>query len=203
MDNSSTLVTAGSTGERQLQAIYGTTQRAEAFYANQVLEHLNETMRAFVERQEMLFLATADSHGACDSTLRTGPAGFVRVLDAHRLVWPEYRGNGVLASLGNIVENPHVGLLFLDFTRDGIGLHVNGLAEIEEDATMRALYPDLPVDPVPGRRAERWVTVYVEEAYIHCAKHIPRMQKLPRGRTPEGGENAGKKSNYFITQPPQ
>ncbi|HWG98348.1 MAG TPA: pyridoxamine 5'-phosphate oxidase family protein [Pilimelia sp.] len=171
-----------------LQERYGTAPRAQRFYREQVLDHLNEAMREFVARQELMFLATADATGACDNTLRAGPAGFVAVLDAHRLAWPEYRGNGVLASLGNIAENPHVGLLFVDFCRDVIGLHVNGHAKIVEDAAMRAAHPELAAccgptaDAVPGRRPERWVSVHVEEAYVHCAKHIPKMVKVPRGR---------------------
>jgi hypothetical protein len=86
----------------------------------------------------------------------------------------------VQASLGNIQENPHLGILMIDFTRARIGLHVNGSAKIVEDTEMRARYPHLPEDSVPGRRAQVWVQVEVEEAYIHCAKHIPQLQKAPR-----------------------
>ncbi|WP_239087015.1 pyridoxamine 5'-phosphate oxidase family protein [Catellatospora methionotrophica] len=172
----------GSAGERRLQQAHGTAARAQRFYDQQQLDHLNERMAAFVRRQEMMFVATSDAAGECDNTFRAGPAGFVHVLDATHLTWPEYRGNGVMASLGNITENGHVGLLFVDFVDDAIGLHVNGRARVVEDDLARAAYPDLPVDPVPGRRAERWVLVEVQEAYIHCAKHIPRMAKAPRKR---------------------
>ena len=58
------------------------------------------------------------------------PAGFVQVLDEKTLVYPEYRGNGVLASLGNILENPHIGLMFPDFYQSTVGLHVNGTARV-------------------------------------------------------------------------
>ncbi|HYN92309.1 MAG TPA: pyridoxamine 5'-phosphate oxidase family protein [Pilimelia sp.] len=172
----------GSAAEHRLQERYGTRDRADRFYQQQLLDHLNEQMREFVARQEMMFVATADGSGECDCTFRAGPPGFIGVLGANRLTWPEYRGNGVLASLGNISENANVGLLFVDFFRDIIGLHVNGHAKIVEDGAMRKAYPTLPVDPVPGRRPERWVSVHVEEAYIHCAKHIPRLLKLPRDR---------------------
>ncbi|WP_144126775.1 pyridoxamine 5'-phosphate oxidase family protein [Catellatospora sichuanensis] len=172
----------GSFGERRLQQAHGTAGRAQRFYDQQMLDHLNERMTAFVRRQEMMFVATSDAAGECDNTFRAGPAGFVHVLDATHVTWPEYRGNGVMASLGNISENGHVGLLFVDFVSDVIGLHVNGRASVLEDDLARAAYPDLPVDPVPGRRAERWVVVEVQEAYIHCAKHIPRMAKAPRKR---------------------
>lgn len=187
---------AGSRGERRLQARYGTRERAQRFYDEQVLDHLNTAMRGFVARQEMFFLATSDARGECDNSFRAGPPGFVRTLDAHWLTWPEYRGNGVLASLGNIAENPHVGLLFVDFFDDGVGLHVNGSAAIIEDAAMRADYPDLPVDPVPGRRPPLWVMTDVHEAYIHCAKFIPRLSKVVGGETPRG-----KKSAFFVSPP--
>ena len=187
----------GSYGERELQRRYGTVARAERFYAQQVLDHLNEHMRDFVARQEMLFVATSDTRGECDCTFRAGPPGFVRVLDEQRVAWPEYRGNGVMASLGNITENGYVGLLFVDFFRDVIGLHVNGHAKIVEDAAMRTAYRDLPLDPVPGRRPERWLTVYVEEAYIHCAKHIPRLLKLPRERA-WGTDDVRRKGGDFF-----
>ena len=117
----------------------------------------------------------------------------MRVLDTEHLSWPEYRGNGVMASLGNITENGHVGLLFVDFG-DVIGLHVNATAEIVED-------PDEPADAPPGRRARLWVVARVEEAYIHCAKHIPRMVKIPTQRGPQPGTEQPKKSDYFVPDP--
>ncbi|OAH09771.1 pyridoxamine 5'-phosphate oxidase family protein [Streptomyces jeddahensis] len=169
----------GSHGEHQIQRELGTFARADRFYEEQVLDRLNSRMREFVARQEMFFLATSDAHGECDSTFRAGPQGFLQVLGERLLAYPEYRGNGVMASLGNIRENPHVGILMIDFLRDRIGLHVNGTARLVSDDDMRTAYPDLPRDPVPGRRPQVWVEIEVEEAYIHCSKHIPRMAKLP------------------------
>ena len=180
-------VRPGSDGEHAVQRRLGTTERANRFYDEQMLDHLNERMREFVAQQEMFFLATADRHGECDNTFRAGPPGFLHVIDERTLVYPEYRGNGVHASLGNIQENPHVGILLVDFFRSRVGLHVNGRAEIVEDAEIRAAHPELPVDPVPGRRAQVWVRVTVEEAYIHCAKHIPHLQKAPKGTPRDWG----------------
>jgi predicted pyridoxine 5'-phosphate oxidase superfamily flavin-nucleotide-binding protein len=169
---------AGSDAERALQESLGSRDRAEKFYDKQVLDHLNERMRQFAALQQLMFVATADSTGACDSTLRAGPPGFVQVLGPRTLAYPEYRGNGVMASLANITENGHIGILMVDFLDDVIGLHINGRAAIAEDTELRREYPGLPADPVPGRRAERWVVVEVEEAYIHCPKHIPRFARL-------------------------
>ncbi|MFF5652044.1 pyridoxamine 5'-phosphate oxidase family protein [Streptomyces collinus] len=180
----------GSHGEHQIQRDVGTVDRADRFYDEQVLDRLNSRMTEFVARQEMFFLATADRHGECDSTFRAGPAGFLQVIDAGTLVYPEYRGNGVMASLGNIRENPHVGILMIDFSQDRIGLHVNGRAQLVTDEAMRSKYPGLPVDPVPGRRPQMWVEVEVEEAYIHCSKHIPRLVKAPLRQSVDGAQGA-------------
>ncbi len=178
----------GSAGEHALQERLGTTARADRFYDDQVRDHLLPSMIEFVGRMSMMFVATADGHGECDSSLRAGPEGFLAVLDDRHVAYPEYRGNGVMASLGNIAENPHVGLLMIDFVEDLIGLHVNGTARVVDDADLRVEHPELPTDPVPGRRAQLWVVVAVEEAYIHCRKHIPRL--IPADRTRNWGTDA-------------
>lgn len=187
----------GSAGERAMQSQHGTQDRAKRFYDQQVLDHLNERMREFVGWQEMMFVATADGTGECDCTFRAGPPGFIRVLDERTVAWPEYRGNGVMASIGNITENGHVGMLLVDFFRDVIGLHVNGSAAIAEPADMVAVHGLSGDDEIPGRRPERWVVVTVEEAYIHCAKHIPRLAKLPRVRH-WGTDDAKRKGGDFF-----
>ena len=177
------------------------TERANRFYGDQVLDHLNDRMREFVARQEMFFLSTADRHGDCDASFRAGPAGFVQVLDERTLAYPEYRGNGVMASVGNMSENPRLGLLMVDFTRNRIGLHINGRARVVMDEEMRASHPGLPVDPVPGRRAQLWVMVGIEEAYIHCSKHIPHLQKVPaqqRGARAWGTDDYKRKGGDFF-----
>ena len=174
---------AGSEGERELQRKYESEKRALAFYDKQVLDHLNPRMREYIAEQELMFVSTADRRGHCDSSPRAGEPGFVHVIDDRVLAYPEYRGNGVMASLGNISENPNIGLLFVDFCRSTIGLHVNGRAEIieNEDLLDRIEGPADPlvaaIEQKAGRAPERWVYVSVEEAYIHCSKHIPLFEK--------------------------
>ncbi len=187
----------GSTGEHLLQCAFGSQQRADRFYAEQLRDRLLPRMIEFITRMDMLFVATSDTHGECDASLRAGPPGFIRVLDDRTLAYPEYRGNGVHASLGNISGNAHVGLLMVDFVSDQIGLHVNGTARIVEDATFRIEYPDVHGDQAPGRRAERWVVVGVEEAYIHCRKHIPRMERVSQRREWGTDDPARKGGDYF------
>ncbi len=187
----------GSAGERTLQVEYGTEDRAAKFYSDQVLDHLNPTMIDFVGRQELAFVATADASGECDNSLRAGAPGFMHVIDPKTVAYPEYRGNGVMASLGNIRENPHVGIMLVDFVHDLIGLHVNGSARIVGDADLRSEIPDLPADHTKGRVPERWVVVDVEEAYIHCRKHIPRMAPVPHHREWGTDDVKRKGGDYF------
>lgn len=191
----------GSEGEHELQEKYLSASRARAFYKNQVLDHLNSRMTEFIARQEMMFVGTADRHGETDASFRAGGPGFVRVLSPQVLAYPEYRGNGVMASLGNISENPFVGLLFVDFT-GRIGLHVNGAARIMEceEFLMHPSVPDvvrINIAGETGKRAERWVVVSVREAYIHCSKHIPRMQKIPQEIQWGTDDVRAKGGNYF------
>ncbi len=175
----------GSSAERHAQARFGTTSRAAAFYANQVLGHLNLPMRQFIARQDMVSIATADASGRCDCSFRAGDPGFVQVLDDKTLVYPEYRGNGVLASVGNILENPHIGMIFIDYCQTTIGLHVNGRARVINSHELLALPNVTPsqgeeVARKGGRRPESWVVVDIEEAYIHCSKHVPLMKRLDK-----------------------
>ncbi len=187
----------GSAGEHALQCAYGTQARADRFYTDQVRDRLLPAMVTFVERMEMAFVATADANGECDASLRAGPPGFLQVLDDRTIAYPEYRGNGVHASLGNITENPHVGMLMVDFVQDLIGLHVNGIARIVEEPAFHRMFPRVPRDDERGRRAERWVVIEVEEAYVHCRKHIPRMERVTERRS-WGTDDPGRKGgDYF------
>jgi predicted pyridoxine 5'-phosphate oxidase superfamily flavin-nucleotide-binding protein len=175
----------GSKGEHLAQAKYDTTRRALAFYNKQMLTYLNPLMCEFIGQQELLFIATSDAQGECDCSLRAGHPGFVKVLDEKTLVYPEYRGNGVMASVGNILENPHIGMIFIDFFQHTVGLHVNGKACVVENDELAHL-PNVSSEVIEeskicgGRSPERWILVEVEEAYIHCSKHIPLLQKLDK-----------------------
>ena len=177
--------------EKQLQEEYGTAKRASNFYRKQCLDHLNEMMIRFIAEQELMCIATSDKGGNCDSSIRAGEKGFVKVADEKTLLYPEYRGNGVYASLGNMAENPHVGILMVDFLNSTIGLHINGQAEIVEN-------PGRVDDP----RAERWVRVTVEEAYIHCSKHIPLLKKMDKKIHWNTDDEKLKGGNYFDVNNP-
>ena len=174
----------GSKSEKELQKQFRTTKDALQFYNKQVITHLSSLMQDFIGKQEMMFISTADRKGECDASFRAGDAGFIRILDAHHLLYPEYKGNGVMASLGNISENLNVGLMFLDFFETKVGLHVNGKAKIvlKEElqntlASFPQAYKDLEENP-DSFKIVSYVLVEVEEAYIHCSIHIPMLLKI-------------------------
>jgi len=193
----------GSEGEHYLQEKYGTTQRALRFYDKQVLNYLSPVMNEFISRQEVLFIATSDKHGDCDCSFRFGKPGFVRPLNDKYLVYPEYRGNGVMASQGNITENPHIGMIFVDFFASTVGLHVNGKAKVVEHEDLLKFRKDLPQDVIEEinaegkHRPERWIMVEIEEAYIHCSKHIPLLKKAEKNITWGTDDDGLKRSDFF------
>lgn len=173
----------GSEGEKILQDAFKTTASALAFYNKQMITHLSGLMQEFIAKQEMMFISTADSKGECDASFRAGKAGFVTVLDEHHLLYPEYKGNGVMASMGNIHENPNIGLLFLDFFETKVGLHVNGKARIILKENLESELQGFPQafknikENADIFKIVSYVLVEVEEAYIHCSLHIPMLQK--------------------------
>ena len=194
----------GSKGEHQLQEELGTTRKARAFYNQQMLDYLNPFMREFISSQQMVFIATSDSKGECDCSFRSGLPGFVHVLDDKTLAYPEYRGNGVLASLGNIRENPNLGMIFIDFFENTIGLHVNGKAEVvknekllQKDNLTKGIIRD--IQDTGGRKPEYWVMVQIDEAYIHCSKHIPLLKNMDKEIHWGTDQKKFKGGNFFKT----
>src|SRR5687767_10134792 len=104
-------------GSRTLQDQFDTRRLADRIEERLVHARLSDDDRAFIGARDMFFLATADAEGRPNCSYKGGDPGFVRVLDERTLAFPSYDGNGMFLSLGNALVNPHVGLLFIDFTR--------------------------------------------------------------------------------------
>jgi predicted pyridoxine 5'-phosphate oxidase superfamily flavin-nucleotide-binding protein len=143
---------------------------------HEIQTELDDRMQNFVRRQEMLFVATGEPGDGHDCTFVTGGAGFVRVLSVNRLAWPEFDDVSLSDAISDIERDPRISLLFVDFARGAIGLHINGKAKILDDDAMRRAYRALNLDPsldlVADRRPARWITVYVESAYISAAGEL-------------------------------
>jgi uncharacterized protein len=137
--------------------------------------------RAFIERMDMFFLATADADGHPQCSYKGGAPGFVRVLDERTLMFPSYDGNGMFLSAGNVATNPYVGMLFIDFvSRRPSRLRVNGVASII-DADGDSGYPG----------AQFVMRVAVTQVFPNCPRYIHRMALVERSRfVPEEGREA-------------
>jgi predicted pyridoxine 5'-phosphate oxidase superfamily flavin-nucleotide-binding protein len=170
-------------GSRALQDRFGTRRLAdrldETFLARGVIDAED---RAFIERMDMFFLATADADGRPDCSYKGGDPGFVRVLDERTIAFPNYDGNGMYRSLGNALRNPHVGMLFVDFTAARPArLRLNGSASIDDDDPLTATYPG----------AQFVVRVAVREVFPNCPRYIHRMALVERSPyVPHAGEPA-------------
>jgi predicted pyridoxine 5'-phosphate oxidase superfamily flavin-nucleotide-binding protein len=123
--------------------------------------------QAFIARQPLFFLATADEGGCPDVSYKGGAPGFVVVVDERTLAFPSYDGNGMFRSAGNVRVNPNVALLFIDFEQPQ-RLRILGQAAATDD------------DPLLGhwQGAQLVVRVAVELAFPNCPRYIHRMQRL-------------------------
>jgi len=120
-----------------------------------------------LEAAPYFFLATSDDTGRCDCSFKGGGPGLIRVLDSRRFAFPDFDGNGAFMSLGNILRNPNVGCLFIDFN-DGGRLRVNGRASVHESGPVAALFP----------AHKRVVLVDIEQVVPNCPQHVPRLQAV-------------------------
>jgi uncharacterized protein len=129
--------------------------------------------REFIQRMDMFFLATADGEGRPQCSYKGGDPGFVRVLDESSVAFPNYDGNGMYLSMGNLMVNPHVGMLFIDFVSERPSrLRLNGIASVDEDDGLMTSYPE----------AQFVVRVRATQLFPNCPRYIHRMKLVKRSR---------------------
>ena len=158
-------------GSRSLQDRFDTRALADRIDGLLVNDIISENDRAFIEARDMFFLATADGDRRPTCSYKGGEPGFVHVLDPHTVVFPNYDGNGMYLSAGNVLVNPEVGLLFIDFER-GHRMRLEGTASVDLDDPMRAGYPE----------AQFLVRVRARKVYPNCPRYIHRYELVRRSR---------------------
>jgi predicted pyridoxine 5'-phosphate oxidase superfamily flavin-nucleotide-binding protein len=158
-------------GSRHYQDVFDTRRLADRIDERLVGDVIDDADRAFIARMEMFFLATADEQGHPTCSYKGGERGFVRVLDRHTIAFPSYDGNGMYLSAGNILVNPHVGLLFIDFERRR-RMRLEGVASIDE------------ADPLLAEYAEAQLVVRVRATHVYpnCPRYVPQMRVVERSR---------------------
>ena len=158
-------------GSRELQQRFDTRRIADRIDELLVSDRISEHDQAFIESRDMFFLATADDAGLPSCSYKGGDPGFVRVVDERTVAFPSFDGNGMYLSMGNVVVNPAVGLLFIDFEA-GSRLRLNGNASIDADDPLMGDYPE----------AQFIVRVSVREVFPNCPRYIHRYQLVERSR---------------------
>ncbi len=155
-------------GNRQLQDRFDTRRLADHL-TGRVTETIGESQKEFIEKADMFFLATCDHRGLPTCSYKGGDPGFVRVLDEKWLAFPNYDGNGKFQSMGNLLKNPNVGMLFVDFEGQQ-RLRLQGIATILDDDELLSQYPE----------AQFIIRVQATEVYTNCPRYVHKYQLVER-----------------------
>lgn len=164
MTEPSTRASAYHDGMRKLQDRFDTRRLADRLDEKLSRTAFTPDDRQFIESRSLFFLATADASGQPDCSYKGGDPGFVRVTAADELAFPSYDGNGMFRSVGNMLVNAAVSLLFIDFERPN-RLRVIGRASVSEDDPLRLAMPG----------AQLVVRVKAERIFPNCPRYIHRM----------------------------
>jgi predicted pyridoxine 5'-phosphate oxidase superfamily flavin-nucleotide-binding protein len=165
-------------GNRALQDAFGSRALADRLDEKLNRDQFNAEDAAFIGSLPFFFLATADAKGRPDCSFKGGPPGFVRVVAPDLLVFPDYDGNGMFKSLGNLAVNPNVGLLFLAMGEAPKRLRVNGVAQVVDD--------DPAMAEIPG--AQLLIKVSPVDIFPNCPRYVPNMELLsPSPYVPKAG----------------
>ena len=157
--------------QRSLQDHFDTRRLADRLEQALIHDALTESERQFIAARDMFFIATIDTQGRANCSYRGGDPGFVRVIDAHTIAFPNYDGNGMYLSMGNVLGTGQVGMLFIDF-EEPARLRVNGEASIDFDDPLRSAFPE----------AQFLVRVHVREIFANCPRYIHRLKGVERSR---------------------
>lgn len=149
-------------GQRALQAQFGSTPLADRLEQVTHRERLTDDDKAFIEAASFFFIATADQQGRPDCSYKGGPPGFVQVPSPDLIVFPDYDGNGMFRTLGNVSVNPAIGLLFIRMGEAPKRLRVNGKAQLSTNDPMTASFPG----------AQAIVRVIPEHIFPNCPRYV-------------------------------
>jgi predicted pyridoxine 5'-phosphate oxidase superfamily flavin-nucleotide-binding protein len=158
-------------GNRMFQDRFDTRRLADRIESRSVTDRIDDEDREFIERRDMFFLSTVDHRGYPTCSYKGGDPGFVRVLDERTIAFPNYDGNGMYLSMGNVATNRKVGLLFIDW-ENPMRLRLHGDATVDFEDRLTAEYPE----------AQFIVRVHVREVFPNCPRYIHKYALVERSR---------------------
>ena len=153
--------------QRRLQDTFDTRRLADVIESNNLHDVFNPMDEAFIAGKDFFFLATADNSGKPSCSFKAGPVGFVKIVNERTLAFPCYDGNGMYLSMGNVLANPRVGMLFIDFEKPN-RLRISGDASIVENDPLLTEYPE----------AQFVIRVAVTEIFLNCPRYIPKLKRV-------------------------
>jgi uncharacterized protein len=156
---------------RQLQDRFDTRRLADAELQAIVHDELTDYDKAFISGSEMFWLASVDDKGSPTVSYKGGAPGFVHVLDDHSLLFPNYDGNGMYYSMGNVATTASIGMLFMNLERPA-RLRVQGAASLTDDKALVGRFPG----------AQFAVRVDITALITNCPRYIPRMTRVSASR---------------------
>jgi predicted pyridoxine 5'-phosphate oxidase superfamily flavin-nucleotide-binding protein len=166
-------------GSRQLQDQFDSRRLADRLEERLCHDFMSPDQQAYIASLDCFFLATADAEGRPSCSYKGGDPGFLRAVDDRTLAFPNYDGNGMFLSLGNVLENPEVGILLIDFEK-GERLRIHGTASIADD--------DPLLEEWPG--AQLVVRVAVRQVFPNCPRYIHRRTLVERSEyVPRDGDD--------------
>ena len=156
---------------RSLQDRFDTRKLADNVEQRVVLTKVPPEHKAFIESRDMFWLATVDHQGRPTVSYKGGDPGFVRVLDETTIAFPCYDGNGMYYSMGNLVGNGQVGMLFVSFEKPH-RLRVQGVASVDDNDPLLKDYAE----------AQMVIRVAVTEIFRNCPRYVHRYDKITRSQ---------------------
>jgi len=153
--------------QKAMQAQFDSLPLAAAVETAIVRDELDEMHRAFIESRDYFFLSTVDSSGCPTVSHKGGPPGIVTVLDPSTIAFPNYDGNGMFLSMGNIADTAKIGLLFMDFETPN-RIRVQATAKVSSDDELLSRYPG----------ANLIVRAHVDKVFINCARYIHKHTRV-------------------------
>jgi uncharacterized protein len=152
---------------RSLQDRFDTRRLADYIEARVVRPKISREHKAFIESRDMFFLSTIDHQGRPTVSYKGGDPGFVRVVDSKAVAFPCYDGNGMFYSMGNLLGNQQVGMLFINFEKPH-RLRLQGIASVDDSDPLLSEYA----------QAQLIVRVSVTEIFPNCPRYVHQYKKI-------------------------
>ena len=179
-------------GSREVQDRFDTRRLADHFSDTIVRDYIRDQDREFMEARDMLFLSTVDEKGNPNCSYKGGDPGFIKVISEHQIAFPNYDGNGMYISMGNVQATGKVGILFVDFEAQR-RMRLNGDASVDWDDPLMAEYPE----------AQFVIRVRVREVFPNCPRYIHKMKLIERSTFVPRAECETPIPNWKLDKPPE